>query len=133
MARVLKLLEFCLGTTYFIYDGDYYQQKHGAAMGSPVSPIIANIYMESFEQKALSTTTYPPSVWLRYVDDTFVCIHEYNIEGFTNHINSIDENIKFTMEEVDGKLAFLDTNVILRDDGTLKTTRTTIYLTKDQS
>ena len=30
-------------------------------MGSPVSPIVANLYMEYFEQKALSTATYPPS------------------------------------------------------------------------
>ena len=29
-------------------------------MGSPVNPIVANLYMEYFEQKALSTTSHPP-------------------------------------------------------------------------
>ena len=46
--RILALLKFCLNTTYFTYDGVFYQQCKGAAMGSPVSPIVANIYMESF-------------------------------------------------------------------------------------
>ena len=40
-------------------------------MGSPVSPIVTNLYMEYFEKKALSTTS-TPGLWMRYVDDTFV-------------------------------------------------------------
>jgi hypothetical protein len=50
-------------------------------------------------------------------------MHEYHIEEFTRHINSIDPNIKFTTEqEVGCKLAFLDACVNLNDDGTIKTT-----------
>jgi hypothetical protein len=92
-------------------------------MGSPVSPIVANLYMEMFEQKALSTYSHPPFIWKRYVDDTFVVIHEYEVEGFTHHLNNIDPHIKFTMErDTEGKLPFLDTLVCLQDDGSLKTT-----------
>ena len=43
--RILELPSFCLNTTYFPNRGVIYKQKHGAAMGSPVSPIIANLYM----------------------------------------------------------------------------------------
>ena len=78
-------------------------------MGSPISPLMANLYMEHFEQLALTTAPHPPSLWLRYVDDTYVRIHEYDVEGFTRHINSIDDNIKFTIKpETNSKLPFLD-------------------------
>ena len=121
--QISELLELCLTTTYFIYDGTYFQQTHGAAMGSPISPLVANLYMEHFEQLALSTAPHPPSLWLRYVDDTYVRIHEYDVEGFTRHINSIDDNIKFTIEpETNSKLPVLDLCTHILDDGSTKLT-----------
>jgi hypothetical protein len=92
-------------------------------MGSPVSPIVANLYMEAFETKALATAPIKPTVWYRYVDDTFVVIHDYEVDCFTAHINNQDKNMKFTSESPeDNKLAFLDILVHLTDDGSLKTT-----------
>ena len=56
---IILLLEFCLKNTYFSFQGQFYEQVEGAAMGSPVSPIVANLYMEYLEQKALSTAPHP--------------------------------------------------------------------------
>ena len=58
---IILLLEFCLKNTYFSFQGQFYEQVEGAAMGSPVIPIVANLYMEYLEQKALSTAPHPPS------------------------------------------------------------------------
>ena len=41
-------------------------------MGSPVSPIVANLYMKPFEQRAITTAVNPPRIWKSYVHDTFV-------------------------------------------------------------
>ena len=73
--HVTHLLELCLRSTYFVFHGTYYQQQEGAAMGSPVSPVVANIYMEMFEELALRTATTCPRIWKRYVDNTF-CVME---------------------------------------------------------
>ena len=54
-----SVLRFCLNTAYFTYSGMIYQQKHGAAMGSSVSPIIANLYVEGFDEIALRTAPNP--------------------------------------------------------------------------
>ena len=58
--QITSLLEFCLTNTYFLFQGKYYEQVQGAAMGFPISPLIANIFMEDFEVKALSSTPPPP-------------------------------------------------------------------------
>ena len=60
-------------------------------MGSPVSPITANLFMEDFETKALASYPNPPRFWGRYVDDTLVIglIKFDQIDvSFTTHINS---------------------------------------------
>ena len=82
-------------------------------MGTPVSPIIVNIYMEDFESRALTSAPHPHSLWLWYVDDTLVKIEEDYIPEFMDHINEIDKNIKFTNEpEVDGVIPFLDVKIV---------------------
>ncbi|XP_072046940.1 uncharacterized protein [Amphiura filiformis] len=92
-------------------------------MGSPVSPIVVNLFMERFERRALeSYTGTAPSHWYRYVDDTWVKIKEDQLVPFFAHINNVNQHIKFTQEEPkDGKLAFLDCLVSIQSNGELIT------------
>jgi retron-type reverse transcriptase len=47
--EVAELVGICLKSTYFSYKGNIYEQIHGIAIGSLLSPVVANIYMEQFE------------------------------------------------------------------------------------
>ena len=60
--QIITLLEFCLKNTYFLFQGKFYEQVYGAVMGCPISPLIANLFVEDFEVKALSTASNPPSM-----------------------------------------------------------------------
>ena len=89
-------------------------------MGSLVSPVVANLYMEMFEEIALRTAEHPPRIWKRYVDDTFCVMKRTKVEGFLSHLNSIRPTILFTMEQEDGSLPFLDSLLHRKDDGTIE-------------
>ena len=108
-------------------------------MGSPISPIVANLFMEDLEVQAIKTSSTPPTLWKRYVGDTFTIIKKEDRNSFLQHLNSIHPNIKFTCEEVrsDGSMPFLDILITPEEDGSLSTsvfrkpTHTDLYLQWD--
>ena len=57
--QIISLLVFCLKTTYFQFQGRFLEQLQGTAMGSPISPIVTNLYIEDFKNKAISTAEHP--------------------------------------------------------------------------
>jgi hypothetical protein len=96
------------------------------AMGTTLSPVVSNIFMEHFEELVLRTANHRPTLWLRYVDDTFVIWPHGpdKLQEFFEHINSLRPSIQFTMEtEVDNKIPFLDVLVIKKHS----TMTTTVY------
>lgn len=106
-------------------------------MGSPVAPVVANIWMEYFENVALSSSPLQIKLWKRYVDDVF-CILKGDARGtdyLLAHLNGVHSKIRFTCEiESDRCLAFLDVMVQVRSNGSLghsvyrKPTHTDKYL-----
>ena len=89
-------------------------------MGSPVSTVIVNLYMEDFEKQALSSATCIPKIWKHYVEDTFTILSWDNVDNFLQHLNSQQLTIRFTMEtETDNTIPFLDTLVARDSDASL--------------
>ena len=92
-------------------------------MGSPLSPETANLFMEDFETRDLSSSPNPPRMWLRFVNDTFVIHKAEHIQQFPTHLNSLDPKLQFTTESPEQKFCrpFLDTLTPQGPDGTLIT------------
>ena len=104
----MDLLNLCLTSTYFQYNGKQYRQLHGTAMGSPVSIVVAEIVMQSIEEQALATYKQTVPLWLRYVDDTFAAAHKDEIDTFHEHLNRQNADIQFTRVGENGKIPFPD-------------------------
>ena len=55
------------------------------AIGSPVSPLGANLFMEYLEKIAIDTSLNPVRFWKRYVDDIFCILHKSTVDSFLEH------------------------------------------------
>ena len=100
---IMELLKFVLETTYFRFAGEIYQQKFGVAMGSPVSPIVVNLYMEDQEQNIIATAPVDCQSrnWKRYEDDVICLVHTGKAKKLQQHMNTVDPtgSIIFTRED----------------------------------
>ena len=93
--EVISLLNFVLANNYFIYDDKIYKQIHGCMMGTPVSPVVAYLCMETIEEVAINSSEVQPKVWKRYVDDSFCIIKRNAVNSFHSTLNSIDSHIHY--------------------------------------
>ena len=109
----LGLIRLCVENNVFQFNDNYYKQKFGISMGSPLSPVLANLYMEYFESELLPSLSPQPSFWVRYVDDVLIMWpDQHNFQLFFNSVNSLANSIKFTTEsEIDQRIPFLDVTV----------------------
>ena len=67
-------------------------------MGSPASPVIANIVMAKLEEYALETFQQRPKTWHSYVDDIFAFVKTSLIRKLLEHLNAQHAAITFTAE-----------------------------------
>ena len=110
-----SLLKIIMFESFFIFDGKFYEQCDGVAMGSPLGPTLANVFMCHFENIWLENCPahFKPIVYRRFVDDTFLLFRtKDHVEKFKNYLNKQHKNIKFTSEiEENGSLSFLDITI----------------------
>ncbi|XP_074039195.1 uncharacterized protein [Leptinotarsa decemlineata] len=111
---ILTLLKFCISQDFFVFNNKFYSQPDGLAMGNPLSPFLADIFMENLENSFIINKIDNILSWHRYVDDCLVFIDGNSIvaHDILNSLNNLHPKIKFTLEiEQDNKLNFLDLTI----------------------
>lgn len=118
LTELKRLILLCTENICFNFQGQYYRQIDGVAMGSPLGPILADIFMAYLEEK-LCDSIQLVELYKRYVDDILI-ISESQSEAIElcRKMNNIHPNIKLTIEhEVDNCIAFLDVKIHRKQDG----------------
>ncbi|KAK5648028.1 hypothetical protein RI129_002920 [Pyrocoelia pectoralis] len=110
----MALLKLSTQQNFFKFNHNYYSQREGLAMGSNLSPILAEIFMNKLETAFITQSQFYLDhviVWKRHVDD-IICIHtadDHQLTLFLDFLNQIHPTIKFTVElENNNQLPFLD-------------------------
>ncbi|XP_024891393.1 uncharacterized protein LOC112467144 [Temnothorax curvispinosus] len=112
-SEFLLAVRMVLESTFFMFNGVIYQQTFGSPMGSPLSPIGADIVMQDLEERALELLSFTPPFYERYVDDIAMAIPSTECTHTLEVFNSFHPRLQFTMEVgVDGRLNFLEITMI---------------------
>jgi hypothetical protein len=106
---IIRLSRFVIQNNYFSYDGQFYHQIRGGAMGSPLTLTIANCYMFFFERDIVKQINNSGGLYLRYIDDIFIAINWPTRHLFKeiDRWNKCDSNIKLNVQ-VGQLINFLD-------------------------
>ena len=110
-----NLLSLATQESYFMFNDILYKQKDGVAMGSPLGPTMANVFLSFYEIKWLEQcpNEFKPVFYRRYVDDIFVLFESAeHLSKFHAYLNTSHPNMSFSFEqEINDKLSFLDVEV----------------------
>ena len=123
---LLRLAELVLTTNTFYFNGSFYLQTSGVAMGSKLGPSYACLFVGYQEYLIMNSYRGPfPCLIKRYMDDIIgaTSLPLESLQGFINHTNNFHPALQFTHNITEDSLPFLDLRLTIKDD----TISTTIY------
>ena len=97
------LITLATKESFFLFDGEYYRQVDGVAMGSPLDPTLANAFLCFYEKQWIANCSdnCRPYFYRRYVDDIFFSSLEM-VREFKKYMNYKHLNISFSFEKENG-------------------------------
>lgn len=102
-------------STYFTFNEKIYKQKFGTPMGSPLSPILADLVMRELEKRALDKIWFHIPLYYRYVDDIILAAPKNLTDYILDTFNSFHNRLQFTKEDsIDDCIPFLDVRLIVK-------------------
>jgi len=108
----LNAINLVLHSTFFTFNNKFYKQTYGAPMGSPLSPIIADLFLQKLENDVLNSLQIKPIFYLRFVDDIALSTPHASLNDLLHQFNSYHPRLKFTLEIEGNSLNFLDLTMI---------------------
>jgi len=113
----ITVLKFILSSTFFTFNNIIYKQTFGTPMGSPLSPIIADIVMRDLEESILNRFESIIPLYYRYVDDIIMAAPIDKISLILDIFNNYHDRLKFTIEYEDNHcINFLDLSLLRIDN-----------------
>lgn len=97
----LKAVELILSSSFFMFNNTFYKQIFGSPMGSPSSPVIADIVLQDFEERAIERLPVSVPIYFRYVDDILIAAPKGFFKDILNIFNSFHNRLQFTLETFD--------------------------------
>ena len=128
---LLEATEIVLKNNIFTFNGKYFHQVKGTAMGTKMAPTYATLTLGYLEEKLYQkvgehfdqefSETLQRS-WKRYLDDCFLIWdrNESDLNELNKLLNDLDPDIKFTLQKSSVEIPFLD--VLIRKENNKITT-----------
>ena len=91
-----ELLILCTKSVHFAFNNQTYIQVDGVAIGSPLGPVLANIFMVELETSVIPNLSNKVKLWKRFVDFTYCLARSEYVDNILA-LNSFHKNIKFTI------------------------------------